>query len=695
MKRSMALLALATACSGDLPLEGRPCPCAEGWTCCARTRACVRSAESCPNELTRLLGVPGGRGTADGVGKDARFNNPRAMTGDGEFLYVSDGPPAHDLGPSDTWLRFQSCCLASTEDCIERCAGELRWGVRRVTVATGEVEWLVTDRPIGALALDGADLYGSTAQPERRCAWGGCWPEMARATALIRIDTLTGDVEEIAGATVGADAPRDGAGADARFESIGGVTADGAGTLYVTDGQSLRSIELTTGTVTTLVAGANWLGAAPPSAIAEPSFRPHGALTAHGGTVFIIDAKTVPSDLHPYSQTVWKYDPAKAVLTQEQTHFGGHGASVASVRAICFGPQGAWGILGNCVAPVLKPTTAFCFYGSFADTSQPSGAAGSPGFSNPSAIWCAEDGSMVLTDTGNALIRKLPPPWALAEGVQTVAGDVPHRRLQGDYDVGPWMRLASPRGITTDRAGNAAFVSSDQARDRLFRIARDRTVSEYPDLGYISRPRLDSNGKDVYLLSNGISKLDYETGEVVSVVGGNHFDFVPDGSSTIYASDCEKREVYRADLEVAGAFETLLTGRCGFLALGEHEQLFIAALPDDASETWGGSGSELLRVDLQNMHVRSLPTPPDGWEATALAYDPAGVLYIAEKDRQRVRGLVVETGEVFDVVGKQGSQGVQLGPLPASLNTPYDIALLAGGGLAITDSAENVILVAK
>jgi hypothetical protein len=56
---------------------------------------------------------------------------------------------------------------------------------------------------------------------------------------------------------------------------------------------------------------------------------------------------------------------------------------------------------------------------------------------------------------------------------------------------------------------------------------------------------------------------------------------------------------------------------------------------------------------------------------------------------------VVDTGEIFDVIGEFGTQGLRLGALPASLNTPFDIALLPDGSLAITDHAENVVLVAR
>ncbi len=43
-------VALAASCGGTVGLEERPCPCSDGWTCCAypsRT-ICLENADSCP-----------------------------------------------------------------------------------------------------------------------------------------------------------------------------------------------------------------------------------------------------------------------------------------------------------------------------------------------------------------------------------------------------------------------------------------------------------------------------------------------------------------------------------------------------------------------------------------------------------------------------------------------------------------------
>ena len=54
---------------------------------------------------------------------------------------------------------------------------------------------------------------------------------------------------------------------------------------------------------------------------------------------------------------------------------------------------------------------------------------------------------------------------------------------------------------------------------------------------------------------------------------------------------------------------------------------------------------------------------------------------------------MIDTGEVSTVAGVPGQRGVRLGPLPASLNGPTGVAMLKDGGILISDSAEDAILV--
>jgi hypothetical protein len=70
-------------------------------------------------------------------------------------------------------------------------------------------------------------------------------------------------------------------------------------------------------------------------------------------------------------------------------------------------------------------------------------------------------------------------------------------------------------------------------------------------------------------------------------------------------------------------------------------------------------------------------------------------LYIADFGNSPLRKLVIATREVFTVVGVAGQQGIRLGPLPGSLNAPTGVAMLKDGGILISDSTENSILVVR
>jgi hypothetical protein len=43
-----ALAAVGFACAPTVPLQNRPCPCADGWVCCQSENVCAESADSCP-----------------------------------------------------------------------------------------------------------------------------------------------------------------------------------------------------------------------------------------------------------------------------------------------------------------------------------------------------------------------------------------------------------------------------------------------------------------------------------------------------------------------------------------------------------------------------------------------------------------------------------------------------------------------
>lgn len=659
-----------------------------------------------PSELTHFVGVKGGTGNADGVGRDARFWYPTSIVGNDEYLYVSDGA-------GDGWQ------ISNAAECAKQCSAasdpascvlpyERRVvsgsGVRRISLSTQEVHWLAKDRWLRPLALDGGTLFAGTSNPTAGvfldpiaadCGCGFQEPDGARAVA--RIDAESGEISALAGID-DAGPVRDGVGSEARFGAIHGMVAQ-SGAIYVTDGSALRQVDVVSGKVTTLAAGPSWTG----ETLASAPFVSLGAVALDNARLYAVDdLKTMQQAGQAYTlQSVWRYDLKTGALTELHagiktwtTSFG----SLPLFRALCVHGVDMEAIRGNCIVGNAQAGVMDCSIGAEEPGSDDGPQAR---FLAPQGIWCGGNADYV-TDTGNATIRRLA-----GEQAETLAGETAHSGPE-TVGPGPYMRLPKPSAITADSAGNVIVLQYPAGNENLVLVDPDLKVATY-DLHNLLEERnplaMDGHGT-LYAAATdgGIFRLDLAKsfGQTMSKAAGSWLtsvdgagglaDLVYDGAGMLYATvwgpdDCR---VLGIDA-TTGANETVLSGYCGPLAVDGPKQLFVAR-PGSSLEA---ADDLLYRVELATHKVRPLATPADGWDANAIAYDPAGVLYVAEANRQRVRGLVVETGEVFDVVGKLGSVGVQLGALPASLSSPIDITLLPNGALAIADYNENVVVVAQ
>jgi hypothetical protein len=757
-------LCVVLACTDEISLAGRPCPCAQGWICCGLV--CARDAAECgeaqitprnsrlrlgatqrfsaplpvtwlvdepdggnidadglyhaplrpgtyhvsarnasggwattsvivgPSELTALIGMPGGRGTADGVGPDARFYSPGAIVGDADFLYVTDDsnnnggvgpfPCAKEKCSSDNGESYDLSCVQ--KHCMRPS------GVRRIARFTGEVSWLVSDRTLRQIAIDGGDLFAATSA--LRLVWFG-FSAPGNLREIVKLDRSTGAVSAFAGLDEQAT-PRDGVGANARFEAIVAMAGDGTGALYVIDREpsgysprsALRRIDVKSGAVTTLLASPGWPG----DAVAHAPMVFPSAVAVHDDVVFVIARLGEDGTDEYFRQTIWRYDTKTGSLVDLE------GWSIEEgVRDFCFDRHGvAVGIFDTFVEPV------FAFGWGFGDSTAGS-ADGYPGsFGALGGIWCdpessiggldgadklAPAGAFYVADTGNGTIRKLAMEGIV--GVETIAGQAPRAAATGNPDIREsYVALLGPSGISTDSGGNVVFRNGESW---LVRMTPDGALSARDLFPWSARALALSPDGSLYFAGQGVKQLDFQTGSVSPLLELYELNgLAHDGQRLLYFSHVHfgERRIERTD--VFGTREVVATGYSGPLAIDGSAQLFVAHQKED-----GYPSRELFRVELFTGEVHALPSPDDGWEATALAYEPAGVLYVAEASRQRVRGLVIGTGEIFDVVGRRGQQGVKLGPLPGGVNVPSGIALLPDGSLAITDSEENVVVVAR
>jgi hypothetical protein len=464
-------LGMAAACSGDLTLEDRPCPCASGWSCCERTNRCVRSEQGCGGpELTVLMGIPGGKGTADGVARAARFSNPVSIVGNAQHLYVTDGPLWEGGYYAQAALGrcVQEECPTGSELCMQRCVDPAilgPYGVRRISRATGETTWLVRNRILRPLALGAAGLFAGTSEVTPMVTDYGLMMSIRPPRVIVRIDAETGSIVQLAGSEYYSDLPRDGAGWGARFGGIAGMVADGAGMLYVVDRHeseyALRRVEIETGAVTTLVAKIGWPG--------DSGLDERRPVAFHGGGVYVVTSSTQKKQ-----QTIWRYGVESGALDFESPPLPDY----TEIRSLCANDGQVMAVFGHCVGRMAGGynAEARCSYGSLTSPGSDDGRPGT--FSDPGGIWCSPEGPLYVADTGNATIRKLD-----GGVVTTIAGEPAHGAL-GIHPEFPsrYTPLSAPSAITADAQGDLVFLNAAELTAQspgLIRIARDGTISAY------------------------------------------------------------------------------------------------------------------------------------------------------------------------------------------------------------------------
>jgi hypothetical protein len=740
MKRVPIVLGLAAAslggCDGELSLEGRRCPCVEGYACCAKTNLCVKTGVSCelgslppgwalPRTLKQLIGVRGGPGDVDGIGREARFSAPGSIVGDDEYLYVSDG------GVQSYMVEAQACysACASAEDpgaCMLGYARTLASpvGIRRVSRATGKVEWLVSGQLMTPLAIDEASLYAATANPTgylNQLVMTCDVHDPYAGRSIVRIDLETSQMVPLAG-TTSAGPPTDGVGSSARFQAIRGMVVH-AGKLYLTDADNqgdgwrsaLRAVDLVTGSVATLAASPKWPG---PSS-AQADFVGLAAIAARDAELFAIDVKKPSDPSYPDTQSLWRYDLKTGAVVEEKLAEG-----ASRVRDLCFQEDKLWTLDSWCVRRHWEMQAGNdCAWGgspSFED-----GRYG--GFRSARAIWCTGTTSFaanasfwpaayVVDDVtvravgwvpGDASTYGMPISW-----LQTLAGEPSHQGPETVIAPGLQMRIDRPRAVHADAAGTLII---EESGSRLVRVEPGGNVTTYRLTNDASSIAVAPDGALYFVgLDSAIHQLDTtkafdqnlpldEAATVlVPKLPGLWFSrLAHDGVGALYAPFGGEyaHGLLRID-PVSGAWEKLQTPKHLDLAglwVASSDRIFFATIEEHYIGQVGNviaTYSKLHSMDLATGRISDLPVPPDRWQPSALAYH-AGVLWVAEAQRSRVRAMVLAGGEILDVVGRAGSKGVQLGSLPASLNDPVGLAILPGGALAIADATENVVLLAE
>jgi len=248
----------------------------------------IRKVVIATGEVSTLAG--GGRGSEDGIGAAASFNDPVAITTDGTNLYVTDSRnytirkiviatgavttlagTAGASGSADgtgAAARFSMHYGITTDGTNLYVADSNNYTIRKVVIATGVVTTLA-----GTAQFRGnADGIGAAAIfyfPEGITTDG---------TNLYVDDTVNNTIRKIVIAT----------GAVTTYADIAasGITTDGTN-LYVA-GDTIRKIDIATGAVTTLAGTEGVYGSMDGVGSAASFYRPYG-ITTDGFNLFVTD----------------------------------------------------------------------------------------------------------------------------------------------------------------------------------------------------------------------------------------------------------------------------------------------------------------------------------------------------------------------------------------------------------------------
>src|ERR1039457_3954906 len=485
-----------------------------------------------------------------------------------------------------------------------------------------------------------------------------------------KFSLATGVVSTLAG-KLGYTGSTDGAREMARFSGPFAIVTDGT-YLYVTDSSNntIRKIEIVTGTVSTLAGSAGNSGAADGTGSAARFNMPSG-ITTDGTNLYVADYGNC---------TIRKVVIASGVVTTLAGSAGIQGAS--------------------------------------------DGTGGSARFSYPVGI--TTDGtSLYVTDTNNYTIRKV----SISKGdVTTIAGSF---GIQGIADgKGTTARFFYPKGITTD--GLNLFVA-DQGNQLIRKIVistgevttfAGTTRSFGSSDGFGTTAKLDGptgitiSGDTLYITEAGSDKIRMiaiATSAVTTLAGTqiwdstdgtgasarfNHPEAITTDGTNLYIADSDNCTIRKAVI-ATGLVSTIAGKVCGYSDGQGATASFswIAGITTDGFNLYVADtrNNAIRKIEIETGVVTTFAGSPgntvtlDGVGVAAKFDNPAGIteadgnLYVADLTGA-IRKIEIATGVVTTIYGSVGT------PVYNTSNYYISTGITSDGtNLYIVDSVNNTV----
>jgi sugar lactone lactonase YvrE len=305
-------------------------------------------------------------------------------------------------------------------------------------------------------------------------------------------------------------------------------------------------------------------------------------------------------------------------------------------------------------------------------------------FCSPTSLVCDGAGNLFVTESGNHTVRKV----VVATGaVATFAGR--GSSTGSDDGIGGHARFSYPTGLVSDNGGNLLVADSVNHTIRKVVVATGAVSTVAGLAGY---------GGSVDGTGNG-ARFNFPV------------DLAYDGAGSVFVADQDNMLIRK--VVVATAAVTTMAGSAG--QAGSDDGIGMAArFAQPSALAFDGAGSlfvadgamhTIRQIALATAAVTTLAGSAgvagsdDGVGTNArfhtpsgLACDGAGQLFVADRGNYTIRKIVIATGTVTTLAGAAGEAGTDDGPgTAARFLAPEALTKDRAGNLFVADVEGNTV----
>lgn len=555
--------------------------------------------------------------------------------------------------------------------------------VRKVVIATGVVS-TVAGSPGVSGSDDGIGAAARFNDPTGVAYDGAGNLFVADGNHTVRKIVLATEAVTTLAGSVGQSGTTDGTGAAARFDGPDSIASDGAGNLFVTDaGLLVRQIVVATGVVTTLAGNLISSGVVDGVGSAGHFNLPRGAVSDHAGNLYVADF---------YGRTIRKIVVATATVTTiaggapGSTDGTGKAARFQEPEDLAYDFAGHLFVFdtGTIRQIDLATTVVTTLAGAAGETGSVDAVGTAARFNTAGSLGSDGAGNLYVTDSKNFTIRRIVTATA---AVTTLAGaPTPPGTADG---IGAQAGFSDPRGMVTDGAGTLYICDGDSSVIR----------------------KIDIGTRAVTTLAGTLEQSGSTDGIGAAARFFDPQDLTLDGQGQLYVADTLNATIRQITLATGAV--TTIAGTAG--ALGSADGMGAAARFRSPSGIASDGTGNLYVGDAGNATIRKVELATgivttvagsvgvtgaaDGTGGaatftapTALAFDGAGDLLVSDHGSATIRKLVVATGVVTTLAGTAGQSGTDDGTgAAARFIAPWGLVSDGADTVYVTDDSGNTV----